>query len=156
MKEIKETLRVERFVKDYLNEVLEVEKECFPKKPYDAKTFLHWYSSEPEGFLIVRLGEEIAGYIIASSVEKEIISIAVKKKFRNLGIGSFLLKEALNYLFSKGAEEVVLHVRVGNKRAIEFYERNGFEIVKKIEGYYGDEDAYLMKLPKEKFFNGKD
>lgn len=148
-----EKFKVEKFSEKLLNDVLEVEKECFPKRPYDAETFLYWYIIEPDGFLIAKKNEEILGYIIASSQEGEIISIAVKKAARNLGVGSILLKEAINYLFSKGMNEVKLHVRVSNKGAIEFYKRNGFEIVGRINNYYGDEDAYLMKLNKEKFFN---
>lgn len=145
-----EGLRIEKFNPEELDEVLEVERDCFPKKPYDAAIFLLYSSLEPDGFFVAKLFDEIVGYIIASSKASEIVSIAVKQKYRKMGIGRALVKRAVDYLIAMNCREIKLHVRESNVGAIAFYEKCGFRKVEKVRCYYGDEDGYLMKL--EKFF----
>lgn len=145
-----EGVRIEKFNLDELDGVLEVEKDCFPKKPYDATTFLFYYSLEPDGFFVAKLSNEIVGYIIASSRASEIVSIAVKQKYRRRGIGRALVRAAVDYLMAMNCREIKLHVRESNVGAIAFYEKCGFKKVEKVKCYYENEDGYLMKL--EKFF----
>jgi ribosomal protein S18 acetylase RimI-like enzyme len=56
----------------------------------------------------------------------QILSIAVKNKYKGRGIGKLLLKKGLEYLESKGVEEVKLEVRGSNKEAYNLYKKVGF------------------------------
>ncbi|MFP3309514.1 MAG: N-acetyltransferase [Acidilobus sp.] len=75
-----------------------------------------------------------------------VISIAVLAEYRRRGVGSALMKEAIDVLSSKyDVDAVYLEVRVSNEPAIRMYEKFGFKKVRIIKGYYRDgEDAYVM------------
>ncbi|MTI46429.1 GNAT family N-acetyltransferase [Sporosalibacterium faouarense] len=53
-------------------------------------------------------------------------SIAVKRGFRNLGVGDLLLKEVTNWSNINGIKRVELKVYTFNKDAVEFYSNKGF------------------------------
>ncbi len=71
--------------------------------------------------------------------------VAVCKKYRNLGIGTILMKELMKWAEDKGAEKLWLSVFSTNERAIALYKKLGFEpeCVKrgqfKVNGKYVDE-----------------
>lgn len=74
-----------------------------------------------------------------------IYAIAVSPQYRSLGVGSQLVWTAYEVLKQKKAVKFFLHVRTANDRAIKFYERLGFKLLKKIEEFYSwGEDAYRM------------
>ena len=50
--------------------------------------------------------------------------IAVKKEYRNLGIGTRLIEEVIHFLKTKGVHEIILGAQV---KAKDFYTKNGFE-----------------------------
>lgn len=56
----------------------------------------------------------------------EVTAIYVHPAAWGRGVGSLLMRTALDRLRSDGFEEVVLWMIEGNRRAIEFYERFGF------------------------------
>ncbi|MDO3410512.1 GNAT family N-acetyltransferase [Saccharibacillus sp. CPCC 101409] len=69
---------------------------------------------------------------------------------RDRGIGSRLIAEAANYLFTeKRADKLVMDPQVRNERALRVYEKNGFVRVKRLEsrelheGVY--EDCWLIE-----------
>ena len=72
----------------------------------------------------------------------EIDYIIVDSLYRNCGIASKLL----NYIEKKHSESknITLEVRESNLVAINFYKKNGFNIVTKRRNYYKDEDGILM------------
>jgi len=61
--------------------------------------------------------------------DARILSIAVNPDRQGLGIGSTLMKIAMEYLQSSGAKTVRLEVRADNEPAIHIYEKNGFKVV---------------------------
>jgi ribosomal protein S18 acetylase RimI-like enzyme len=65
-------------------------------------------------------------------------SIAVLEAYRGNGIG----KKLVEYIIEKTKEsyihEVSLHVWKKESKVIEWYQKQGFEVVKEIEGYYKD------------------
>ena len=75
-----------------------------------------------------------------------VISIAVLSEYRRRGIGSALLREAINVMQRNyDVDAVYLEVRVSNYPAISLYEKFGFVKARIIKGYYRDgEDAYVM------------
>jgi [ribosomal protein S18]-alanine N-acetyltransferase len=130
-----------------LGHLLDIERQSFPKSPYDASTFIALYYLYPETFW-VRVdpsdpGGGILGYIVFSP-DGHIISMAVLPDVRRKGIGKELLRKAMAY---PNIKSLKLEVRKSNTGAQAFYLRMGFQIREAIPGYYGDEDAFIMLSP---------
>ena len=131
-----------------LDHILEIERQAFPKSPYDWATFINLHCLYPETFWVdvettLNQGEDlIRGYIIFSE-DGHIISIAVHPLWRRKEIGKKLLERVIKYPRMK---KVWAEVRKSNKGAQAFYLRMGFRVVGRIPGYYGDEDALLVRL----------
>jgi len=130
-----------------LKNILQIEKESFPKSPYDWSTFLELYSLYPETFLVSvnkpkgQETDQILGYII-SSPEGHIISIAVHPQHRRRGIGKELLRKAMIASTTNG---VWAEVRKSNQGAQAFYLQMGFKITGEVPNYYGNEDALIVQ-----------
>ncbi len=139
-------------IRDYttrdFKEVLEIDSEAFhPRNPaYDVYIYLTYGSD----LLVADIGGRIAGYIVTMDVDEftgKIISFAVRREFRRRGIGSMLLKAAIDRLRGRGKKRITLEVRVSNIEAQRLYRKFGFEVETTIPHYYSDgEDAYLMVL----------
>ena len=91
---------------------------------------------------------DVQGFLIARQVldEMEILNLAVNPAVRLQGVGSALLKSAMDWSMSKNAARAFLEVRLSNDRAIQFYRANGFEISGRRKNYYRDpvEDAFVL------------
>jgi len=77
------------------------------------------------------------------------VSIAVDPAHRREGAASALLDSTLRRLKQNDINRLKLTVRVGNWKAIRFYEKYGFEKAGIVPGYYEDgADGWAMvKLP---------
>lgn len=130
--------------RENLLEVAEMEKEIFHNTAFSIKQLEEMEKIERYRFLIIKVEEKTAGYVILyDSVDVwEIMKIAVKKEHRRKGIG----KELLKYISSLIQMPIMLEVRENNIRAIEFYKKNGFEEIATRKNYYTDtgEAAYIM------------
>ena len=71
----------------------------------------------------------------------EIINIAVKEEYQNRKIGTKLL----DHISELGENHILLEVNENNKKAIEFYKKNDFKIIRIIKNYYRDGDGYSME-----------
>lgn len=102
----------------------------------------------PNCFYVAEIDGRVVGYILGSMDwgNGHIISLAVKKECRGLGIGTALLKTLENYYFNiANCNYIVLEVRVSNVLARRFYYRMGYRDRKLLPKYYEDgEDAILM------------
>ncbi len=98
------------------------------------------------GFAVVRLLSGSAETELYDS--SEIYNIAISKTFQGKGIGQKLFDWILDELKIKHVTEVWLEVRESNKKAIEFYKRNGFIESFMRKNYYNKpkENAYILKL----------
>ncbi len=129
-----------------LNAILKIERESFPKSPYDRMTFIHLHSLYPQHFLVYTGNADsekdlALGYIIFSP-EGHIISLAVLPQQRRKGIGRALLQKAMEVSHLKGLQA---EVRQSNRGAQVFYSRMGFRIVGAVKNYYGNEDALIIQ-----------
>ena len=92
----------------------------------------------------------IEGFSVARPLvqETEILNFAVRDDARRRGIGTALLKEALEWSRSLGAEKVILEVRASNEGALKFYERHGFVAIGRRAKYYSEpvEDALVLSF----------
>ena len=127
--------------------VLSVESICF-MDPYSLETFetlLHLSSSRSS---VALLDGSFAGYLILDlgrcrhlpDQAAYIVSLAVLPTCRGRGVAESLVREAISEARSSGAASVELHVHTQNQGALRLYRRCGFEVVCKLEGYYGEED----------------
>jgi ribosomal-protein-alanine N-acetyltransferase len=96
----------------------------------------------------------VVGYVIADSDPHHgpplahVKDVAVDEEYRDQGIGSTLLRRALDVHSAAGATTAKLEVRESNDDAIRLYRRFGFEQRRRIRGYYGNgEDAIVMVGP---------
>ncbi|MEZ5306968.1 MAG: GNAT family N-acetyltransferase [Pyrinomonadaceae bacterium] len=85
---------------------------------------------------------------VTTCYEFEICNIAVAEEIEGRGLGKLLLDSACFKSIGGSRGVVYLEARVSNKRAIEFYTRNGFQIDGIRKNYYKNplEDAILMTL----------
>ncbi|MEN9980012.1 MAG: ribosomal protein S18-alanine N-acetyltransferase [candidate division WOR-3 bacterium] len=130
-----------------LDQVLQIEHATFPN-PWRRSFFLSDIH-RPDGLCIVAENENrVVGYLIAwGRIEVHIANIAVAAEWRNHGIGTELMKRALEFATGQQAESVFLEVRISNTGAQRFYRRFGFVPTYVRRGYYENgEDALIMEL----------
>ncbi|MGH9814500.1 MAG: ribosomal protein S18-alanine N-acetyltransferase [Candidatus Acidiferrales bacterium] len=87
---------------------------------------------------IGEVGGELAGFLVTRSAadEVEILNIAVAPQSRRAGVGSRLLKHALEMARAAGARRMFLEVRESNRAAIALYARHGFQPAGRRENCY--------------------
>jgi len=137
---------IRRFEPMDFGEVLEIEKSSFNES--NPFLFMRIYENFPEGFLVAEMNGRVVGYLIfiETCTGGRILSFAVHPSFRNRGIGSLLLAEALELMKRFGFKTAVLEVRKSNLKAQSLYRKFRFEPVGEIPKYYKDgEDAILME-----------
>jgi ribosomal protein S18 acetylase RimI-like enzyme len=94
-----------------------------------ATTHLLYLDDDLVGFATVRRD----GYVLF---------LAVAPERRGEGYGRRLVAEV-----AQDHRTVTCHARTTNERALDFYEAIGFEIKRRIDGYYEDDgDAYYLRL----------
>jgi ribosomal-protein-alanine N-acetyltransferase len=124
-----------------LKQILEIEREAFPKTGYPKEVILNYAKRLPGGFIVVETGEQIVGYMIFDQTG-HVYSTAVKPSHRRKGFGRRLFLHASEQSFGK----LWLEVRSKNTGAIGFYQRIGMRIVGRVQGYYHGDDALIMIL----------
>ena len=130
-----------------LESILQIEKQSFPKSPYDRTTFLNLHYLYPETFLVHvhtipgQKEEQILGYVIFSQ-DGHVISIAVSPQYRRKGIGTQLLQRVMK---TPRIRKVWAEVRRSNQGAQAFYFKMGFRITDRVPNYYGNEDALIIQ-----------
>ncbi len=79
--------------------------------------------------------------------KSQIHNFYIIKKYQRQNLGKRFLEYVLDYLKSKGINEITLEVRASNSVAVRLYEQYNFKVVSVRKHYYADgEDAYLMYL----------
>ncbi|KAJ1341500.1 hypothetical protein BSLG_003928 [Batrachochytrium salamandrivorans] len=75
-----------------------------------------------------------------------IMTLSVLAPYRRLSIGSMLLESIIGTSdLDCELDHVCLHVQTSNQQALGFYERNGFYIHSRLDGYYGrNEESVLL------------
>ncbi len=142
---------IREFKRPDVKRVLEIEMNSF-KDPYPASILIDIYNLGA-GFLVAQQDNIVVGYIIfwiRYEDEGHIISLAVDKDYRRMGIGAELVEYAIDIFRKCNIREIKLEVRIGNKGAREFYTKLGFKEKEVFKNYYEDgEDAVIMKKPME-------
>jgi len=132
---------IRSFSLEDLKQILEIEREAFPKTGYPKDVILNYAKRLPDGFIVVETGEHIVGYMIFDQTG-HVYSAAVRPSHRRKGFGRKLFLHASEQSYGK----LWLEVRSKNTGAIGFYQRIGMRIVGRVEGYYHGDDALIMIL----------
>jgi [ribosomal protein S18]-alanine N-acetyltransferase len=132
---------IRSFSLEDLKQILEIEREAFPKTGYPKDVILNYAKRLPDGFIVVETGDQLVGYMIFDQTG-HVYSAAVRPSHRRKGFGRRLFLHASEQSYGK----LWLEVRSKNKGAIGFYQRIGMRIVGRVEGYYHGDDALIMIL----------
>ena len=124
-----ENIKAHNFIpKEYWESNYEYVKKLLPK----SEIYVYIENDKIEGFIGIN--------------EDYIEGIFVNSNYQNKGIGTALLNKA-----KEGKEELTLNVYEKNRKAIKFYEKNGFKIVKEAVDKETNEKEYRMLWNKRDF-----
>lgn len=138
-----------------LGRVVAIDRESFPT-PWPREAFLYEIQPQRNSLCWVAeidsktAGKEVVGSIVIwiHGEQAHIGTLAVAQRYRQKGIGQYLLAEALLACEERGVTTVSLEVRETNTKAQQLYQKFGFEEVGIREDYYQDtrENALVLTL----------
>jgi peptide alpha-N-acetyltransferase len=123
-------------------------------EPYSLYTYRYFLNKWPNLCILAMNGEICVGIIICklerdrqNQMRGYIAMLAVAKEYRNMQLGSTLVKLALVAMQQKHADLVVLETECSNKGALALYEKLNFTRSKRLHKYYlNGGDAFRLKL----------
>ena len=140
-------LEITKMTSAHIEEIARLEKECF-SSPWSEDGLKSELNNSFARFFVALSDGRIAGYIGSHNVlgEVYITNVAVFPEFRRNGVGMTLVDFLVNEMNAEEAEFVTLEVRESNIKAIDLYEKCGFEKVGKRKDFYEKprEDGVLM------------
>lgn len=142
-------MTVRYVTKSDLEQLEELDKKCFPPPVRYNRYALDYYLSLHNTLGLAEILEErVIGFIIVTLTGDSIaniVTIDVDPFYRKHGIGSKLMKIAKNILIDWNVNKITLQVSVDNNIAVNFYQKHGFKIIKKLPMYYPSTDGYQME-----------
>lgn len=132
--------------------LVQIEAECF-SDAWNQKMVEQEVFNNLSHYWVLECDKQVVGYagfwLVAG--EAQINRVAVAKKFRNKGWGSYLVQSLVNNSWDLGADSITLEMRCDNEAAHKVYLRAGFKDTGIRPHYYGDgTDALIMWLYKDK------
>ena len=134
--------------------LLEIDHECFAEGiAYPEEAMRYFVKQNSAITLVGTEGARIQGFVIADALKPRraarsmghIITIDVMPQARGRNLGSMLLAAGEEELRKAGCSFVALEVAVDNERALRFYKKHGYSVLKVLPRYYRDEiDGLLM------------
>ena len=125
----------------YREEYKRIYNQCYHEmrqslkiEPVDFIQDNSFFESGMDKVFLLLCNEEIIGSVALK--DNEIDDLIVNVKYQSQGYGRQILLWALENIKS---EKIILHVAEWNKKAIELYRKNGFEIVNTISINYEQE-----------------
>jgi len=140
-------------IRDYkpadFDRLYEIDHAAFTEDIAYSHLELQFYLRSPKcRTLIAEADGEIVGFVIGCTDPRQmghIITIDVMPDRQRQQIGSQLLAEIESWLWQRGAEVIYLETPVDDAGAQGFYDRHGYFVLERIEGYYNDSlDAFVM------------
>lgn len=129
--------------------VVRIESASFPQ-PWPTNAF-EAFLGEPGFVVAVDAADRVVGYAVADVSPTHggrighLKDIAVHPDRRGRGIATALLDHVFAYVHTSGADSLKLEVRESNEPARNLYRSEGFEPLRRVEGYYADgEDALVL------------
>ncbi|SMP09144.1 GNAT family N-acetyltransferase [Chryseobacterium profundimaris] len=130
-------------MRKYLAESFSSEKLLTELNNQDSQFFMAWEDENPVGYLKINSGE--AQTELQDEISLEIERIYVKSSHHGKKVGQLLYEKALEVAIQQKKKYIWLGVWEENKRAVNFYIKNGFtEFDKHIFRLGNDEQTDLM------------
>ena len=130
-----------------LDRVLELEPVLFGAGAWSAQVYREELAHPSRYYVAAEQDGVLVGYAgIALGEDAEVMTVGVAPEYRGHGLGAALLTDLLDRARQARSRRVFLEVRAGNDTAQRLYERAGFRAIGTRPGYYGDEDAVVMRL----------
>lgn len=126
--------------------IAKLESVCF-SEPWSAEGILESYNHGTR-FIVAENEIDVLGYMGFAAVcgEGYVTNVAVFEKYRNMGVGTALVSEAVSYCKENKLDFLSLEVRKSNENAIKLYEKFGFQVVGERKDFYRNpkENALIM------------
>ncbi len=133
--------------KNDISQILQIEEECFVQ-PWKENDILYELEGNPVSVILVL---ENDGLIIGfldywiTFDSATIAQIAIKKQYQGQHLSYLLMQEMIDDCFAKKVNSITLEVRTSNTKAINLYQKFGFQQIVVKEHYYNNgEDAIYM------------
>lgn len=135
------------FEEKYIDPILYIENASF-NDPWSRDSMEKELSNSFARYVVVKKQDLVIGYggmwLILD--EGHITNIAVHPDYRDIGIGSEIVKSLIGICKKEKIISMTLEVRKSNAAALNLYSKFGFVAEGIRKGYYGDnkEDAIIM------------
>lgn len=138
-------LKLRRYQPEDFDRLVEIDHLCFQEGiAYPAEEMAYFLSLRSATTLIGTDQDKIQGFIIAERFRPRrgsrsmgrIITIDVLPESQGTGLGNLLLTGAEDELRHYGCDYVSLEVAVNNERALRFYKKHGYSVLKVLPRYY--------------------
>ena len=145
----KDYYEIQPFKKEDIKEIVEISYKFWKKNGIYSISFYNQRIIEQLSF-VLKINNKLVGCCLCENLGNKISSISllmIDDIYQNQGFGKFLLKYCLENLKYKGFIFCQLHVCTTNYKAMNLYEKFGFERMKFVKNYYKnekDKDAFIM------------
>ncbi len=124
---------------DDIDRIEELEKESITNNPISRGEIEKIINDNNYHSFVVLFNEKVVGFIILEITDEvNIMSVAVDKGYRNLGLATKLIEKTKEYTISKGIDTLSLEVSEKNITAYLLYEKLGFTTRRIRKNYYSD------------------
>jgi ribosomal protein S18 acetylase RimI-like enzyme len=140
-------------IRDYkpadFDRLYEIDHAAFTEEIAYSHLELQFYLRSPKcRTLIAEDDGEIVGFVTGCNDPRQmghIITIDVMPDRQRQQVGSRLLREIESWLWQRGADVIYLETPVDDAGAQGFYDKHGYFVLERIEGYYNESlDAFVM------------
>ncbi len=132
-----------------VDRIILIERAAYPY-PWTRGNFVDCLSSGYSCW-VAEIGTEIVAYsiLMAGAGEGHVLNCCVAPDWQGRGLGRQMMQRLMSSAPDYGVETLFLEVRPSNAKAIDLYDRLGFEAVGLRRHYYpadqGREDALVMR-----------
>lgn len=137
-------------------EIIELDRDYFPI-PWSENA---WLEGHGRDYLLLGCFKEnrskgsspygLVGFCLFRTLvgdpQAHLLKILIDPDYRGQKLGLSLLRLAKETLKDQGFKEIFLEVKGSNVAAIKLYKKEGFQVVHKVSGYYGEQGDGVMML----------
>ena len=142
---------------DDFGRLWQLDQRCFVAGiSYSRAELRHYIDRKTAITIVAEDGDELLGFLIADRDRRgfgHIITIDVDPKQQRKRVGTALMKSVEERLKEAGCNSVFLETAVDNLKALSFYKRHGYSVLRTLPRYYlNSVDGLLMgkKMAQEK------
>jgi ribosomal-protein-alanine N-acetyltransferase len=136
-----------------LNVIVALENSFFSVDAFNRRQFRSLITKPNSNVFLLLENEKPIGHcvtllkrLVNHATKGRIYSIGVSPDHQSMGHGQFMVEYMERYFRLKNISHVTLECDSGNNRLIQFYNRNGYEMIERLPEYYADgSDAVRMR-----------